>query len=269
MIRNATIDDLPALRAFFARANDAPYDLQTVVEEKCFGHGFSGPPLTRVYGDFEGAVVTCGKFVRVLAVDRDERGRGIGTALLHDAEARGASVIGTEAGNYFTPGVFESAAAFFEQRGYTRTAETWNLKTSVGRASARPSEAHRPAHQDRDRVLSFITREFGKIWAFEAGKAFERDDPTIFITTDGDDITGFAAHDVNNRGLGFFGPTGVMKTMRGRGLGCKLLLASLADLSRLGYGEAVIPWTDALDFYRKCCGAVPAHRFVAFGKARP
>ena len=35
--------------------------------------------------------------------------------------------------------------------------------------------------------------------------------------------------------------------MRGRGIGCQLLLASLADLRRLGYERAVIPWTDALD----------------------
>jgi predicted N-acetyltransferase YhbS len=60
-----------------------------------------------------------------------------------------------------------------------------------------------------------------------------------------------------------------MKSMRGKGVGCKLLLASLADLRRLGYARAVIPWTDALDFYRKCCGAIPAHRFVAFSKAQP
>jgi hypothetical protein len=52
--------------------------------------------------------------------------------------------------------------------------------------------------------------------------------------------------------------------MRGRGLGCALLLASLGDLRRLGYARAVIPWTDALDFYRKCCGAEPEHRFITF-----
>ena len=50
--------------------------------------------------------------------------------------------------------------------------------------------------------------------------------------------------------------------MRGRGVGCRLLLASLADLRRMGYARAVIPWTDALEFYRKCCGARPAHQFV-------
>ena len=69
--------------------------------------------------------------------------------------------------------------------------------------------------------------------------------------------------DVNNRGLGFFGPTGVKTSLRGRGIGGRLVRASLTDLKRLGHRKAVIPWTDALDFYAKCCGAKPAHQFIA------
>jgi hypothetical protein len=37
-------------------------------------------------------------------------------------------------------------------------------------------------------------------------------------------------------------------------------------MRRLGFSRAVIPWTDALEFYRKCSGAEPAHRFAAFAK---
>jgi GNAT superfamily N-acetyltransferase len=111
-------------------------------------------------------------------------------------------------------------------------------------------------------VLAFVEREFGRIWRFEAAKAFERELPPAFVTEEEGELTGFAVHDVNNRGLSWFGPTGVMKTMRGRGAGGRLLLASLADLHRLGYAHAVIPWTDALEFYRKVCGATPSHQFV-------
>ena len=87
-----------------------------------------------------------------------------------------------------------------------------------------------------------------------------------FIASEGEQVTGFAVHDVNNRGLGFFGPTGVAPSMRGRGLGCSLLLASLADLHRMGFARAVIPWTDALEFYRRCAAAAPEHRFVEMVK---
>ncbi|HEX6086330.1 MAG TPA: GNAT family N-acetyltransferase [Thermoanaerobaculia bacterium] len=263
MIRTASVDDLPALRELFARGNEAPYDLARVAEEKCFGAGIWGKPVVRVYGNREGAVVTCGKYVRVLVVDRDARGRGIGSALLADAEARGASVIGAEAGNYFVPGVPEALAGFFGKRGYVQTAETWNLSASVTAPHPGPLPA-RAERGDSERVLSFIDEHFGRIWRFEAARAFERDEPTMFVTEERGELTGFAAHDVNNRGLGFFGPTGVRRDMRGRGLGCALLLASLGDLGRLGYERAVIPWTDALDFYRKCCGAEPAHRFITF-----
>lgn len=261
MIRTASPQDLPALRALFARANDAPYDLAAVAEEKCFGPGFSGGTRVRVWGDMDGAAVTCGKYLRILIVDRDARRRGIGTALLEDA---GATTIGAEAGNYFIPGVPESLGPFFRARGYVQTAETHNLHVDL--ANIHPTAATRPTHDDRDRVLHFVEAHFGRIWRFEAAKAFDTNIPQAFITEADNTITGFAVHDVNNRGLGFFGPTGVAKDLRGRGLGCRLLLASLADLRRLGHARAVIPWTDALDFYRKCSGAKPAHRFIAFGR---
>lgn len=268
VIRTASPDDLPHLRALFARANDAPYDLAAVAGEKCLGHGVAGQPVVRVFGDMEGAAVTCGKYVRVLIVDRAARGRGIGAALLADADSRGAHVIGAEPGNYFTPGVPESLAPFFRGRGYVQTAETWNLHVDLTGLPAVESSSRRATQDERERVLTFIEREFGRIWRFEAARAFERDLPTIFITEEEGAVTGFAAHDANNRGLGFFGPTGVARAMRGRGLGCALLRDSLADLRRLGHIRAVIPWTDALGFYRKCCGAEPAHRFVAFARPR-
>lgn len=269
MIRTASIQDLPALRALFARANDAPYDLAAVAEEKCFGRGIAGEPVVRVHGDATGVAVTCGRYLRLLVVDRDARRRGIGSALLADAEARGAEVIAAEPGNYFTPGVLETdepSRAFLRARGYVETRTTHNLVVNhvAAGAGGRNPALRRPEHGERERVLAFIEREFGRIWRFEAAKAFEDELPRIFITEEEGEVTGFAAHDVNNRGLGFFGPTGVAKALRGRGLGCALLLASLADLHRLGYARAVIPWTDALDFYRKCSGAEAAHRFVGY-----
>ena len=274
MIRTATIGDLPALRALFGRANDTPYDLPAVAEEKCFGRGYAGEPVVRVYGDMQGAAVTCGKFLRILAVDRDARRRKIGSALLADAESRGATLIAAEPGNYLTPGVLATdhgAMAFLRKHGYVELAETHNLDVSLTGLSRGPDlqgglTLRRANHPETERVLAFIEEHFGRIWRFEVSKAFDREEPTLFIGEEGASLTGFAAHDVNNRGLGFFGPTGVAKSMRGRGLGCALLLASLADLHHLGYQRAVIPWTDALGFYRKCSGAEAAHRFIAFGK---
>jgi len=270
VIRTASPNDLPALRALFARANDAPYDLAAVAEEKCFGQGVMGEPRVRVYGDMQGVAVICGRYLRILVVDRDARRRGIGTAFLKDAEEHGASVVAAEAGNYFTPGVVDTDQAsigFLHARGYIETRFTHNLDVDTTRLG--DPATRRPTHAESDRVLTFVEQHFGRIWRFEAAKAFDTEVPQVFITEDDAEITGFAVHDVNNRGLGFFGPTGVAKEQRGRGLGCRLLRSSLADLRRLGYARAVIPWTDAFDFYRKCSGAEPAHRFIAFAKPQP
>jgi GNAT superfamily N-acetyltransferase len=124
----------------------------------------------------------------------------------------------------------------------------------------------RATRETRERVLAFIENEFGRIWRFEAARAFENDPATMFYVEVDGEIAGFAAHDANNRGLGFFGPTGVARAHRGRGLGGRLLKASLADLGRLGYERAIIAWTDAIDFYRKACGATVADRFITLGR---
>ncbi|HEX8169799.1 MAG TPA: GNAT family N-acetyltransferase [Thermoanaerobaculia bacterium] len=271
MIRTATRDDFGALRALFARANEAPYDLAAVAAEKCFGAGFAGEPVVRVMeerGHVAAASVTCGRWLRILVVDRELRRRGLGSALLADAEARGARIVATEPGNYFTPGVVDTdgaSLAFFDRRGYARTAETDNLEVFLGAFSI--EGVRRAEAAEEERVLDYIEREFGKMWRFEASHAFAGPEPRAFIGESDGAIAGFAVYEANNRGLGFFGPTGVSPAQRGRGVGGRLLRAALAELHRLGHAKAVIPWTAALGYYAKWCGAKPAHHFVAF--ARP
>jgi mycothiol synthase len=268
VIRAATSVDLAGIAGLFARANDGPYDLVTVCAEKCFAAGVSGDPEVRVFGDFAGVSVTCGKSLRILAVDRSQRRRGMGSALLRDAESRGARIVAAEAGNYFTPGVLESdtnTIDFFAHRGYGEVARTQNLIANTGGADWGDGVC-RVTGATRERVLDFIGKEFGRIWRFEASHAFENDPPTLVYAEVDGQIAGFAAHEANNRGLGFFGPTGVARAHRGQGLGGRLLQASLADLCRLGYDRVIIPWTDAIDFYRKACGATVADRFVTLAR---
>ena len=256
VLRDATLADLPAIRDLLARANDGPYDIGVVAEEKCFGAGFMGRPRTRLFEEDKllGIAVSCGHALRLIAVDRDYRRRRIGSALLRDAGSK-VRVVFAEAGNYFTPGVVESdegTRGFFRHHEYIESRWTFNLEAPTIDA---PIDVERPS--DRNAFLRFVEREFGSIWRFEASKAYDDDDRAFYIPN-----TGFAVHDVNNRGLGTFGPTGVAESMRRRGYGKRLLLASLADLRRLGYARAIIPWTDAVDFYRKACNAQVTHRFV-------
>jgi mycothiol synthase len=283
-IRVALPGDLEAIRRFLPGANEAPYDLAAVAREKCFGPGITGPPVTllAVGADEEihGVVVTCGEAIRILAVGRAVRRRGIGGALLAAAEEplgrKRRIVIAAEAGNYFTPGVVEGdeeTLLFLQHRGYERSDETDNLAADVSSLEAIPSSGPEPglpfraSHSRRAEALAWIERQFGRIWRFESEPAFDRDEPTMFLVENEGAIAGFAAHDANNRGLGFFGPTGVSRQLRGRGLGRLLLMASLADLRSRGFSRVIIPWTDSLEFYRKSCGALPEHHFVQLTKS--
>ena len=256
MIRDLSSRELPRIRDLLSRANDVPYDLGRVAEEKCFGEGYEGTPHPRVFGDFEGISVTCGKYLRILAVDRERRGRGVGSALLRDAESRGARIVAAEPGNYFTPGVLESIVPFFTKRGFHETARTHNLVVDD-----LPSQMPKDVHPDGERVLDFIEQTFGPIWRFEATRG-----ANVFSIEHEGRVAGFSTHEANNRGLGSFGPIGVAEEFRGHGFGRQLLLASLADLRRLGYHRAVIPWTDATEYYRRICGAKIAHIFVVVRK---
>jgi mycothiol synthase len=257
--RVPTRDDLPAIIALLERANETPYDIAGVAEEKVFGRGFLGEPVVSVYEENDrliGISVTCGRALRLIAVDPEHRRRGIGSQLLD----RSARVAFAEPGNYFTPGVIESdtaTRAFFAKHGFVEERWTSNLETTRLPESI-PAQVQRVSGPTRERVLGFVAQHFGHAWRFECENARSR---LFFIEHDGE-IAGFAAHDANNRGLGFFGPTGVAESMRGRGFGTLLLHASLADLRAMGYTRVVIPWTDAIDFYAKACGAVVTHRFV-------
>ena len=255
MIRTAERHELEALREVLTDANETPYDIGLVAEEKCFGRGLAGEPVVRVFeegGRIRGVAVRCGKYLRLLAVARDHRRRGIGTALLRDADAE---VIAAEAGNYFTPGVFEKdlgTISFLRSRGYRDGRTVWNLDVECSGELPQSDSGGKPS----DSALQFIEREFGPAWRLEAERGY-----VVYM-----DGIGFAAYEANNRGLGNFGPTGVIKAARGSGYGRELVMAALRGLRGLGYQHAIIPWTEATAYYPRVCGAKPAHRFVTFVK---
>src|SRR5688572_556678 len=89
-IRLIERDQLVEVRRLLERSNDTPYDLARVADEKCFGEGVAGEPT--LHGAFRanqlaGIVVTCGRHLRLLAVDRAHRRQGLGSALLEAAES--------------------------------------------------------------------------------------------------------------------------------------------------------------------------------------
>jgi predicted N-acetyltransferase YhbS len=102
-------------------------------------------------------------------------------------------------------------------------------------------------------VTGWIREHFGTLWSSETTIAFTRQPPSVFVATKEKRLVGFADYDTTARG--FFGPTGVDKTERGSGIGRGLLIATLLDMRRMGYGYAIIGDVGPAAFYEKSVGA--------------
>lgn len=107
---------------------------------------------------------------------------------------------------------------------------------------------------ERRAVISWIEERFGAGWAGEAETAFSSTPARIHVAHHRDRIVGFACHDVT--ALGFFGPTGVDETMRGKGIGEALLVESLLSMRAAGYAYAIIGGVGPAEFYARAVGAV-------------
>ncbi|MBL8154860.1 MAG: GNAT family N-acetyltransferase [Anaerolineae bacterium] len=102
-------------------------------------------------------------------------------------------------------------------------------------------------------VLEWVEQHFGGYWRSECDVAFSRDPVSIWLAVYEERLVGFGCYDTTGRG--FFGPTGVSETMRGRGVGKALLLVCLHAMRDIGYGYAVIGGVGPIDFYQRVCGA--------------
>jgi GNAT superfamily N-acetyltransferase len=103
-------------------------------------------------------------------------------------------------------------------------------------------------------VRTFVAENFSSSWADEISVGFARQPISVYIATIDRELAGFAAYECTRRG--FFGPTGVIQSARGKGIGKALLLASLWSLRELGYVYAIIGAAGPVRFYQKTVGAI-------------
>lgn len=102
---------------------------------------------------------------------------------------------------------------------------------------------------EREIVLDWIRARFSTFWVSEAALCLSQHPTTIYLAVRGNDLLGFACYDGTAKG--FFGPTGVDETERGKGIGEALLITTLRGLREAGYGYAVIGDPGPVEFYRK------------------
>lgn len=103
-------------------------------------------------------------------------------------------------------------------------------------------------------VVEWVREHFSNGWASETDVAYSNHPITCWVATHEGNCVGFACTDSTTRN--FFGPTGVDKTYRGKGIGKALLLVSLHDMRAQGYGYAIIGAAGPTEFYEKSVGAV-------------
>lgn len=102
-------------------------------------------------------------------------------------------------------------------------------------------------------ALDFVEREFSVAWADEISVGFANKPVSVYIAVADNEIVGFAGYECTRRS--FFGPTGVVDSMQGRGIGKALLLASLWGLRAMGYVYGIIGHAGPVEFYEKAVGA--------------
>ncbi|MDX1583974.1 MAG: GNAT family N-acetyltransferase [Thermoanaerobaculia bacterium] len=276
LIRTAEKSELPTLRTLLEDSLEPKFDIRPVVEEKLFGSGYGGPARCRIAleeGAIRGVSVSCGSAIRLLAVAPAFRHRGIGSELLADAVSEirlvGQRVtVGAAPGNYLVPGVPEENAEsieFLAKRGLVAKTSATDLTAEL-RDARRPTER---SHVKIERVRSsteelerFLEEEFGPAITWEIGHGLMTDRAVVRIARSEGAIIGFSACEINNAGLGTFGPQGVSESHRGRGIGAMLLHHSLADLREMGYEQARIPWVSSTKYYERACGAKVAGTYV-------
>jgi len=245
----------------------------------------------RVGGRLVGLAVVSGRWLRLIAVAPDRRRRGIGSALLAEAEAHargwGATRLrsGDQPGNYLAPGVDarnEETLKFLGARDFAEVARYENLLVpllgnprvtaeragELAEAAAARGYSVRRAHlDDGEAAIAFAGAAFAPVWAFEVERALENDPPGVHIAVARyGAVVAFACHDGNNRGLGWFGPAGTAPDARGLGLGQALLLPCLLDIAAAGHDEAVIAWIGPRKFYQDAAGAVDDRSFIVLEK---
>jgi GNAT superfamily N-acetyltransferase len=294
-----TMNVAPLERAQLAEAElvlaDAcPFDRATeVADEKLFAPGPTA--AVHAFGAWQGneligVAAVSARWLRLLAVVPRARRAGAGSALLDacEAVARGEGTRTLSAldqpGNYLAPGIDErnpDAIAWLERRGWRRSGEPrTNVLLAVrdnprvsgaraaefaARAAAKGYEVRRARPDEREPLCAAIAAEFGGAWPFEIERALGYQPAGVHVAIKDGAYCAFAAHDGNNQGLGWFGPTGTWPAHRGKGLGEALLMACLVDVAaERAYCE--VAWIGPRPFYENVAGIAGERRFIPLAK---
>ena len=221
--------------------------------------------------------------IDLIAVEPEQRRRGIGRALMGRVEAALAGLGADEvviAGNapfYAWPGIdvrYTPAICAAMALGFEQDQPAWNMTAVVGDESLAQAEkrladngvsVRRAIREDVPVLVEFALANFGPPWAGEISHSVGRDRAGCHIAVDGEGkILGFAAYGSSRPS--WFGPMGTALTGRGLGIGGVLLRRCLQEQKANGYGSVQIGWVGPLPFYSGQVGARVERVFFLYRK---
>lgn len=109
---------------------------------------------------------------------------------------------------------------------------------------------------DYEKLIHFVENEFSGRWTESVKEGMGKKEPPVFLAFDQkENIVSFVAFDVV-RYPGYFGPMGVAKDNRTKGIGYSLLHRCLKEMKRHGYTEITIVGAGPIEFYERACNAL-------------
>lgn len=283
-------DRVPAVVALCRRALDLPEDAaeaesvvtalwpRAAADRTVLALGaYAGDELVGVLiGSLSAAEERLGH-VDLLAVAPQRRRRGVGRALVAEAERRLAGLGAVElllAGNppyYAWPGVdvrYTPAVCLALALGYRQDRTAWNMTADLSydgspalrttepaeaRLAAQGVSVRRAEPADLPALAAFARSTFGGAWDGELAGSVGRDGAGCHLAERDGEILGFAAWGSSRPS--WFGPMGTAPAAEGSGIGGVLLRRCLADQRAAGIGAAQIGWVGPVPFYSGSAGA--------------
>jgi mycothiol synthase len=259
------------------------------------GAALSGVPMSVTGGRVIGVVLGSVSHrdpsighIDLIAVDAEERRRGIGRALVARIEGAlaglgaGDVVIAGNAPYYAWPGIdvrYTPALCAAMALGFEQDQPAWNMTADLtpGSLALRVTVAdeerlakagisvRRAGPDDVPALVDFALTNFGSGWAGEITHSVGREHAGCHVAVGArGEILGFAAY--GSARPSWFGPMGTAPAVRGLGVGSVLLRRCLADQKAAGHDSVQIGWVGPVPFYSGAVGARVERVFFLYRK---